>query len=111
MAPGMAMAHGQQVLEREMEPDAEHQQDDAELGELVGEVLVGDEAGGERPDGDAGDQVADQRRELEAVRHRAECPGERERNHNGGNQRGVMRHETWLFSVVSRQLLLQSGRR
>ena len=82
MAPGMAMAHGQQVLEREMEPDAEHQQDDAELGELVGEVLVGDEAGGERPDGNACKQVAHERRQLEAVRHRAQRPGERKRNHD-----------------------------
>ena len=56
-------AHREQVLEREMQPDAEHQQDHADLGELVGEVLVGDEAGRERSDRDAGEQIADQRRD------------------------------------------------
>ena len=35
-------------FEREMQADAEHQQDDADLGELVGDVLVGDVAGRER---------------------------------------------------------------
>ena len=34
----------EQILQREMQADAEHQQDDADLGELVGEVLIGDEA-------------------------------------------------------------------
>ena len=41
-------AHRQQVLQREMQADAEHQQDDADLGELVGQALVGDEARRER---------------------------------------------------------------
>ena len=59
-------ADRQQILEREMQADAEHQEDDADLGELVGEALVGDEAGRERPDGDAGEQIADERRELAA---------------------------------------------
>ncbi len=50
-----------------MQPHAEHQQNDADLGELDGDVLVGDKAGGEGPDGDARQQIADQRRQLEAV--------------------------------------------
>ena len=61
-----------------MQADAEHQQNDADLGELVGDVLVGDEAGRERPDDDAGEQIADQRRQLEAVGHDAEGEGEHE---------------------------------
>ena len=36
--------HGEQLLEVEVQADAEHQQDDADLGELLGQVLVGDEA-------------------------------------------------------------------
>ena len=32
-----------------MQADAEHQQDDADLGELLGQASVGDEAGCERP--------------------------------------------------------------
>ena len=38
-------AHRQQVLQRKMQADAEHQQDDADFGELRRQALVGDEAG------------------------------------------------------------------
>ena len=60
-------ANRQQILEREMQPHAEHQENDADLGELVGDVLVGDKARRERPDDDAGHEIADQRRQLEAI--------------------------------------------
>ena len=38
-------ADGEQFVEVELEADAEHQEDDADLGELFGERRVGDEAG------------------------------------------------------------------
>ncbi len=63
-------AHRQQVLQREMQADAEHQQDDADLGELVGEMLVGDVARRERPHQHAGEQITDQRRDAEPLRQR-----------------------------------------
>ena len=53
----------EEILEREVQADAEHQQDDADLGELAGEILVGDKARRERADDDAGEQIADQRRQ------------------------------------------------
>ena len=72
-------ADGQQLLEVELQADAEHQQDDADLGELVGEVLVGDEAGRIGPDDEPGEQVADDGGEPEAEasrsRRRAPRPG------------------------------------
>ena len=34
-------ANGQEILEREVQADAEHQQDDADLGQLGGESLIG----------------------------------------------------------------------
>ena len=77
-APGIAMrSDRQQVLQREMQADAEHQQDDADLGELVRELLVGDEAGRERAHQHAGEQIADQRRGLAggAPARRARRPG------------------------------------
>ena len=77
-----------------MQPDAEHQQDDADLGELVGDVLVGDVARRERPDQNPGEQVADQRRELEAMHQHAEGEGEHEADSEGGNERRDMRHVT-----------------
>ena len=45
-----------------MQADAKHQQYDADFGQFIGEATVGDEAGGEGADHDAGDQIADQRR-------------------------------------------------
>ena len=72
-APGNRDApHRQQFLEVELQPDAEHQQDDADLGELLGQRRVGDEAGRVRADQRAGEQVADDRRQAEPLREVAE---------------------------------------
>ena len=60
------LAHGQQLLQVELQPDAEHQQDDADLGELAGEGVVGHEARRVRPHDEPGQQVADDRREPQA---------------------------------------------
>ena len=46
--------HREQVIEREMQPDAEHQQHDADLGQLGGGMHIGDEARRRRADDDAG---------------------------------------------------------
>lgn len=51
-----------QVAEREMHADAEHEQNDADLGQLSRQVRVGDEAGREWTDGNAGDEIAHDRR-------------------------------------------------
>ncbi|MGY3122816.1 hypothetical protein ACVWXQ_006753 [Bradyrhizobium sp. S3.14.4] len=55
-----------------MQADAEHQQDNAEFGKLGRKRLVGDEAWRERPDGNAGEQVADKRRNAEPLRYSSE---------------------------------------
>ena len=65
-------SHREQVVEREVQADAEHQQHHADLGELPREVDIGDEARRGRPDEDAGEQIADQRRQLQARRDEAE---------------------------------------
>ncbi len=52
-------AHRQQVAERKMQADAEHQEDHADLGELGRQRLVGDEARRPRADHHAGEQIAD----------------------------------------------------
>ena len=90
-APGMAIARtDSRSFEREMQADAEHQQDDADLGELVGHALVGDEARRERPDQHAGEQIADQRRDAEAMRQRAEHEGQHEADDDRGDERRVV---------------------
>ena len=79
IAPGIASAlDRQQIVKREMQPDAEHQQNDADLGELIGDILVGDIARRERAHQDAGEQIPDQRRDAQALRERAENEGKYE---------------------------------
>ncbi len=59
-------AHAPQVAQREVQADAEHQEDDAQLGELADGVHVADEARGEGPDGHPGHEIADDRRHPRA---------------------------------------------
>ena len=83
----------EQVLEREMQADAEHQQDHADLGELVGAASwSATKPGVNGPISDARQQIADQRR-AQAVGDRAEQEGEHEPGHDGGDQRRVVRHQ------------------
>ena len=71
--------HGEQLLEVELQADAEHQQDDADLGELVRQVLIGDEAGRLGPDDESGDEVSHDGGEAEAERHDSRRGGPRPR--------------------------------
>ncbi len=57
----------QQVLQREMQADAEHQQDDADLGQLGSKRGIGLEARRVRTHQDAGQQIADQRLHAQPV--------------------------------------------
>ncbi len=49
----------EQVVEVKLKSDAEHQKDDADLGQLVRQFLVGDEAGCVRSNGETGKKIAD----------------------------------------------------
>ena len=86
-----------------MQADAEHQQDDADLGELGRECLVGDEARRERADGDAGEQIADQRRNAEPLRDSSKYEGESKSDDDGGDERCVMRHFCLLTQRARRR--------
>ena len=68
---------GQEVAERELDPHAEHEQDDAELGELESDGAVGDEPWRERTDHDAGDDVPDDRGQPD-------MPGDEPADERGG---------------------------
>ena len=59
--------HREQLLEMELQADAEHQQDDADLGQLFGERTVRDESRCVRPDQRAGQEVTDDCRESDAA--------------------------------------------
>ncbi|MCY1451591.1 hypothetical protein D9M71_684650 [compost metagenome] len=75
-----------------MQADTEHQQHHADFGQLVGQRLVGDEAGSERSYADARNQVTDQRRQTQLVGQRAENEGEPKANGDDVDQVGVMVH-------------------
>ena len=84
--------HREQVAEREMQADAEHQQDHADLGQFGRHPRIGDEAGGERPDDDPGEEIAGDRRDFEPVRQRAHSEGDDETGDDGADQGRMMRH-------------------
>ena len=75
-----------------MQADAEHQQDDADLGEFRGELCIAHEAGGERADDHARDQVSNQRRQLQTGRDHAEDKGQAQANGQKRDQRCPVGH-------------------
>jgi hypothetical protein len=81
-----------------MQADAEHQQDDADLGEVIGKFLIGDIARREGADHNPGQQIADQRRDAEAVGDGAQDEGQHQ-SHDDDRDKGtvgVHRHAPWL---------------
>ena len=54
-------ADGQQFFDMKLQADAEHQQDDADFGELFGDFGVGDKSRRVRTDERAGEEIADDR--------------------------------------------------
>ena len=75
-----------------MQANAEHQKDNTDLRELIGQVLIGDIAGRERPDDDTSQQITDQRRNFQPVRRYAESKGQDEADHNCGDEWCRMDH-------------------
>ncbi len=77
-------ADGNQFFDMELKADAEHQQDDADFGQLLGQRRVGHEARGVGSDQRTGKQVAHERRQANSVgdvaqeQRRGEPAGERE---------------------------------
>ena len=85
----------------EMHADAEHQQDDADFRELRCDAAVGDKARRMRADGDAREQVTDERRQSQAVRDPAEQKREREPAGEQRDDRQVM-HASYNGAPIRR---------
>jgi hypothetical protein len=66
------VADRKQFVDMELQADAEHQEDDADFGKLLGECRIGDESRRVRSDRHAGQQVPDDRRQAGALREIAE---------------------------------------
>jgi hypothetical protein len=75
-----------------MQADAEHQQDDADLRQLGGEVGIRDEARCERTYRDAGDQISDERRQAHAGGEESKGEGEDEADGDQCDEFGFMGH-------------------
>ena len=71
--------HVAELPERELDAQREQEQDDADVGQGRDLLDVADEAGRERPDQDAREQVADDRRLAKADGDRAAHEGRRDR--------------------------------
>ena len=54
-----------QFVEMELQPDAEHQQDDADMSQFLGQMLIGHEAGRMRANGDSCQEVANDGRQVQ----------------------------------------------
>ena len=77
----------------EVQSDAEHDEDDADLGKLLGEVRIGLEAGRVATDDDAGEEIADDGRESEPVGEVAEHKSRAQAAGQSQNELGVMHAE------------------
>ena len=86
-------AHRQQLFEVELQADAEHQQDDADLGELLGHRRIDGQPGCVRAEQRAGEQVADDRRQAQPLRDVAE-------NERAGKAAGSVRIRSYSCTWV-----------
>ena len=94
--------HGKQVADGKMDADAEHEQDDADLGELLRESGIDDDTWREGSDDDAREQVADEGRHAQA--HGDEAEQEREAQAGGDrrDQGGLLGHAAAVGGGVAR---------
>ena len=108
MAPGMAIALTEsRSLREKCRPDAEHEQDDADLREFAGERLIGDEAGRVRPHRDASQQIAGQGRQPQAIGDRPEDESQDQSGDDGSDERRVVRHASPdRFTAIAGDLAL-----
>ncbi len=81
----------EQVADRDVHTNAEHQQDDADFGELRRQAHIGDVAWRERSDDDAGGEIAEQRRQPDPRRDEPEDERPAEAEGDRLDQRYVMR--------------------
>ncbi len=84
-------ADGDQILDREMQSDTEHQQDDADFGELVRYIGVTHETRRERAHRHAREQIADERWQLQPARDKPADEGEDQSHDKHGEKTGIMR--------------------
>ena len=85
-------AHRQQVRDREMQAYAEHQENDADFGELAREICVSYKSGRERTECHAGEEIAYKRRQEKPVSDQAPKECQHQSHGDRGDERDVVRH-------------------
>src|SRR5215207_10631917 len=93
-------ADSQEVLQGNMQSDAEHEQDHANFGELRRQGLISHKARRGGPDQDTCQEIADKRREPEAVGEHAANECEPKTGNEGRDEARMMGH--WTFGCDSR---------
>jgi hypothetical protein len=83
-----------------MQAYAEHQQHDADLGQLASESAIGDKAGGEGADRNPRDQITDQRRRAQARGEEAAEKRQGEPDGEGGEEHHIVWHARVSLSEV-----------
>ncbi len=106
-------ANRQEVAEREVDPDAEHQQDHPEFGEFGRDRGIGDEPGRERADDDAREDVADDLGQPQTPSDETADERGSQADRDGGDQNGLVVHgssrgrrggaQDWRGSVPERR--------
>ena len=87
-----------------MKPHAEHQQHHTDFGQLGSNMHVGHKTRCRRADDDARNQVAHQRRNLDAFGDDAQDQGHSEAGSNRGDQGNVVYHALPLLGLSPRLL-------
>ena len=75
-----------------MQADAEHQQNDADLGKFIGDVLIRHETGRERTHHHAREEIADKRRNADPLSKRAKNKSQHKADDDRRNQRSIVMH-------------------
>ncbi len=88
--------NGEQLFDAKVEAYAEHQENDPDLGELLGNLGVRNESRREGADGDSRNQIADDGRQTKPLRGEAEDDRGRERARERENEIEVGRHRASL---------------
>ena len=84
------LSHREQVFDREMEPDAEHEQAHTDLRKLIRDTGIGDESRRKRPNCHARDEVAEEEWQFELRGDQPKNEGESDPRGDGGDKGGFV---------------------
>lgn len=105
-------SYGKQVTEAEMDSDAEHQQDHADLRQLSGNLLIGYQAGSEGTEGHSSEQVAHDRWQPKATGDKSSQEGSAQPESDGADElAAVLQGELPTLSWLGRRPSAVASRR